>query len=555
MDRAGDCNDEPGENGAEQFPEATEFCDEVDNNCNGLIDEELGAEDYYVDADHDGYGGSENTRVRSCQDPGDGWSLTYGDCNDSDKSVWSNCDGNDPGPLVGALAPESLPDGKWRVGVRFFDRFGVDWENATLQVAGAGGDGSLAHAPEFLTTVVDAPDGATITLSGQVSSVQAAVRSYSFTQTLLALEIDTYSEAFEDVESVTVANWERASSRGRPGYSRSIGGSTQHSSLEGGELPYDFFYRNRSLGVSQSDTGLESSVLEFSSGGRGGLTFELRRTYSSATVYTNEVRPEINTIVTPMLSSLVSDVDCGPNGDQPCPAVDAAIRNAESRMVDFLVKGAEDSCVRLRDRWVGMMKLGGQRGWFGDPIPDNVEDLDCKFQRVVRGIASEFRAGTIDFDTVLRRLSPSSPEVLSHNEVMPFWPKSDRAQGRETVYCHPGIPGFDAYQRCQGADPNTYVAELAPERDEKRVLVRARSIEFALPGPLGHGTNAQLAASLRGDSMTIGREQPILADVPCSVAMAEQKELYDDFRPRFECLGWKTPYATFASVAARIVPL
>ena len=47
----GDCNDDD----ATIFPNAEEVCDGVDNNCNGVSDEDL-LTLFYVDADLDGYG-------------------------------------------------------------------------------------------------------------------------------------------------------------------------------------------------------------------------------------------------------------------------------------------------------------------------------------------------------------------------------------------------------------------------------------------------------------------------------------------------------------------
>jgi len=79
----GDCDDED----ASISPEAAELCDSVDNNCDGEVDEE-GAQDattWYRDADGDGYGNGDNTRVL-CEQP-TGYLADGADCDDLDAAV------------------------------------------------------------------------------------------------------------------------------------------------------------------------------------------------------------------------------------------------------------------------------------------------------------------------------------------------------------------------------------------------------------------------------------------------------------------------------------
>jgi large repetitive protein len=87
-----DCNDaNPAIN-----PDANEVCDGVDNNCNGQTDESV-QNNYYRDADGDGYGnGQMNTKA--CTAP-PGYVANSGDCNDADAAIHPGvteiCDGKD----------------------------------------------------------------------------------------------------------------------------------------------------------------------------------------------------------------------------------------------------------------------------------------------------------------------------------------------------------------------------------------------------------------------------------------------------------------------------
>ena len=77
----GDCNDG---NGAVN-PSATELCNGIDDNCDGVADENTAADalDWFVDGDGDGFGVSSASDLRSCTQPV-GFVTSNTDCDDGD---------------------------------------------------------------------------------------------------------------------------------------------------------------------------------------------------------------------------------------------------------------------------------------------------------------------------------------------------------------------------------------------------------------------------------------------------------------------------------------
>ncbi|MCS6917233.1 MAG: MopE-related protein [Chitinophagales bacterium] len=99
-----DCND----NNALIYPSAPEWCNGMDDNCNGIIDEGV-QQRFYADADGDGFGNL-SVRIWSCAPPA-GYVADSSDCNDNNTAIHplaaEVCNGTDDN--CNAMVDEGVP--------------------------------------------------------------------------------------------------------------------------------------------------------------------------------------------------------------------------------------------------------------------------------------------------------------------------------------------------------------------------------------------------------------------------------------------------------------
>ncbi len=153
----GDCDD----GASTTYPDAVELCDEVDNDCDGLVDDDVpGSGTWYADADGDSYGDA-SVGTDACEQPA-GYVADDQDCDDTDAATYpgaaETCDGEDQ-DCDGAA--DNDPTDGFTV---YIDADGDGYGDAVVSVE------ACEEAAGWSTEATDCDDGAAGTWPGAVET-------------------------------------------------------------------------------------------------------------------------------------------------------------------------------------------------------------------------------------------------------------------------------------------------------------------------------------------------------------------------------------------------
>lgn len=130
-DRDGYCEDDCDDDDAGAYPGAFETCNDIDDDCDGEVDEDAGPT-WYLDEDGDGYGGE---AVVSCEAP-PSYADNGADCDDDNADSYPGADELDDGE-------DNDCDGETDEGVVVEDPLSasVSWSGSGVSVTLSGGSG------------------------------------------------------------------------------------------------------------------------------------------------------------------------------------------------------------------------------------------------------------------------------------------------------------------------------------------------------------------------------------------------------------------------------